>query len=773
MADNKTKQQEQDIPSASPTPFIDADTAYDAYDESRKWLKPYFEPLDEFERIARNKPSSQIPDELPKVVDGTMAAIVQENPKRIIQQIPTGLVGCKDYAEYAKIADIILTEDLIPMYNRMGDMLQKSWNMVGKAMTWGRSASYTFYTQTNGRLHTDFTIPYAKDVLSEKGKVFAPDSNVAFLRSWYQKRDIQATINREEAWEKNIKGYKSDWDIPALKQWMETGASAKPADQMTPAEREKGGDTGGYELITAFQEGAGAEFYSFAPRFKDSSNGKNLRTKINKDPRGKMPIDFLYCNIDLSNPMGRGQVELSGGVQNLIDQQMQMFQFLTTFLMAPALQVWGKVNKASLKFQPNAIWDMGDNLANNKVEPYAVNNAAIQQFSDNYALLKSQIFNLNNTQDNSISASVGNVSQSKTQAGVQASQARLGVSDNYLRKQYESWFEAQSETSINIYFSEMTGEKTKQLTPQQVKDFEKTEAKKFVDKKGVLTIPYKEINDAVFRFKVDPSTSEVKEDSDNAEKLTEVLKVMEGSQDPSIQQKIPQIIKLIIDEIGAEGTDDLFPELDPNNQDNQGGQAGQQPGAPGAVDPNQIMQMVQQMVQQEMQAQKQAPKPLGESVAWKPGDLTDNERAQALQQVGIQADQQPITPNQQAQDAKTNLDATKTAVDIHKTAHQHTLDMHNAATTASQPQQDPNNPQADQNSSNAGTAPSSTSVDNGQPGQLDHLNAPLRPEEEQIVHALTHQGYGEADIEQAITMLRSNVPTDQIMQVLGAKHARQ
>jgi hypothetical protein len=61
------------------------------------------------------------------------------------------------------------------MYNRMGTALQKHWSMMSQAKTNGRSASYTFFTSTEGRLHTDFVIPYVKDVVSEKGKVYAPD----------------------------------------------------------------------------------------------------------------------------------------------------------------------------------------------------------------------------------------------------------------------------------------------------------------------------------------------------------------------------------------------------------------------------------------------------------------------------------------------------------------------------------------------------------------------------------------------------------------------
>jgi hypothetical protein len=725
---------EQGNTKSSPTPFINASNARDAYEESNKWFRPYFDPINEFERIARNKPSDKITSELPKITDGTMAAVVQEQPKRVIQQVPSGILKCKDYPEYAKIADIVLFQELVPRYNRMGSMLQKSWNMVGKAMTWGRSVSYTFYTMTNGVLHTDFVIPYAKDVLSEKGKVFAPDSNIGFLRSWYQNRDLQAIINRELAMEKQIKGYKSEWDLPRLAQFMQAGASAKPADQQTPAEREKGdGNTGGFEVIHAFQVGAGAEFYSFAPRFED---GKTLRTKVNKDPRGKMPLDFLYCNIDLSNPMGRGQIELSGGVQNLIDQQMQMFQFQTTLMMGPPLQVWGNPDKATLKFRPNAIWDMGSNQ-NNMVKPYEVSNNAIQNFPNNYALLKSQIMNLNSTQDHSIPTEAGNPAQSKTQAGVKASEERLGISDNYLRKQYEEWFERQSETSVNIFFSEMTGKKSLKLEGEDLKEIMKTPAAKHVDKKGVLNIPYKEINDVVFHFEVDASSSEVKEDADNAEKLTEVLALLQKVEDPTIQQKIPQLVKLIIDEIGAEGTDDLFPELDQKDQNGMPVQ-GQQP-QPAGPDPQQLMQMVQEMVQQAVQ----------EAIGQQDNNVKMQQNDLKAREIGLK--------EQQFQ-ADTILKADKQAHDNH-------MAMHNATKPEPQPQ--------GANGKQGSKAPSAQPPANEQPAaQPLNGDTGLDADETEFVHALFQRGFNEQDAEQAVVMKRQGVPLEQIIQTLGAKYAR-
>lgn len=735
---------------ASKTPFIDKNTAVQAYEESRKWLTPYFEPIAEFERIARNRPSDKIDPSLPKVTDGTMAAIVQETPKRIVQQIPTGLIECEKYPEYARIADLVLRTDLIPMYNRMGDMLQKSWNVIGKGMTWGRTTTYTFYTSTNGIMHTDFVIPYVKDVGTEKGKVYAADSHIRWMRSWYSKRDLEAILRREKARQETDKKYTSDWDLKALADFIDSSPAAKPADVQTPAEKEKGdGNSGGYEVIHIFQEGNGAESYSFGPRFQE---GKPIRAKVNKDPRGRMPFDDMYFNIDLSNPLGRGAVELSGGVQNLIDQQMQMFQFLTTVMMAPPVKVWGSVNKATLKMRPNAIWDMGANPNTGNAEVYDVNTHAIQGFPGNYGLLKSQILDLNAAQDHSVSAEAGNPNQSKTQAGVQASESRLGISDNYIRKQYETWFAAQCETSVNIHFSEMSGKQTKQLKGNDLKDLLKTPAARFIDPSGVLTIPYKEITDVAFHFQVDASSSEIKQDLDNADKLAQVYELMSKDPDPNIQQKKPQVLKLLIDEIGAEGTDDLFPEFKTTDENGMPIEQPPQPPAQPPVTPEMVQQMVVQAIQQYDQSKQQQPKSLSESLQIKFADLPEDAKQQVLAQIGIQS--QMPTPAAQNQE----LAATKVGLEVAKTAHDHTLALHQAAQPQPQPQPGQN-----------GQPTMGQGPEDAQEGPQSGQDEPLNPDEQQFAEALMHKGFDEGTVEQAIVLKRRGLPVEQIIRVIGAK----
>lgn len=75
--------------------------------------------------------------------------------------------------------------------------------------------------------------------------------------------------------------------------------------------------------------------------------------------------------------------------------------------------------------------------------------------------------------------------------------------------------------------------------------------------------------------------------------------------------------------------------------------------------------------QQSESKTSQAPKTLGESVAWKPSDLTDSERAQALAQVQIQADPAGISATPAAQQQ-----ATQETLDIHKAAQDQASVMH-------------------------------------------------------------------------------------------------
>jgi hypothetical protein len=434
--------------------FLTPENVIETFKTSRQYTEGLTDNFFEYERIARNKPHASIPKEYPKTTDGTTASIIRKTPHRIIQQLPTGKV--KNDAEdwLSIVADFIYIHKIIPNANEGYALLQKCWSVVERFLTFGFCPTYTPFTEHSGYFCTDLRLPYWGDIFLQPGKLSDEDSNYIFMRSWWQTKDIDALIASQE---KLSKKTEKTWDVEALREVKEIVVT-KDEKAKTPTEREKNINTkGGVELITGFQRGVNAKFYTF-----HVSSGKIVRTKVNKDPRGELPVSFAYGDIDGSSPFGRSVIDLVGGIQNLLDGEMQMYQYNRALQLNPPLIKRGNFNKNKIKFAPNTIIDVGSS-PDATVEPLKIDSTALANFPNNYGLMKSQMLNLLASPDISVSAEVGNPGFSKTPQGVEASKANLSIDDNYVRKQFETWFERWSETAINLYFAERTGIEELQL----------------------------------------------------------------------------------------------------------------------------------------------------------------------------------------------------------------------------------------------------------------------------------------------------------------------
>lgn len=514
--------------------YLKPDNLGKHFKDAEKAMNSLFDPLQEYERIARNRPHPNIDPAYPKVTDGTLAAVVQETPKRYVQQLPSGSVDTNLEDGFDIFATWKLNEDIIPNANCQADALQKSWRAGSSSLTYGSQPCYVFVEYYEGELRANFKLPYITHVYLQKGKISDRECNVMFMEAWYQESDIDYIIHREKKLKQEDKNYQGEWDIKVLEK-RKKDRQSRSEDQQTPTDREKNENAqdDGIRIIHAFQEGVGSKFYSFFPETGDKNDGVEVcRTKVNPDPRGKIPLPYLYANLDLSNPLGRGIIELSGGMQNLLDSHTQAFQYMQALEMNPPLQKWGDIAKGSIKYVPNAIIDMGTN-PNNKIEPLTINTQAISNFPTTYGLIKSQILNLNNSSDTSISAESGNPGFSKTQAGVNAMQQRLGVSDNYLRKQYETWWQEVCETMLNLYFAEMSGNKEEHLDSKTADKLRKDYPEgaewfiwQNVDESDTIIVDYDKLGDRPIYFVVDAGSSQVKEDNDQVEAMTAVKELV-------------------------------------------------------------------------------------------------------------------------------------------------------------------------------------------------------------------------------------------------------
>lgn len=609
--------------------YLSEKNVIETYKASKHHTDSLTDGFIEFERLARNKPHGSIPKEYPKTTDGTTASIIRKTPHRIIQQLPTGKVKSTTEDWLSVIAEFIYYDRIIPNANEGYALLQKCWNVVERFLTFGFCPTYAPFVEHGGYFCTDLRLPYWGDIFLQPGKLSDEDSNYIFMRSWWQTKDIEALI---ESQNKISKQTEKTWNTDNLTKVKDYVAS-KDEKAKTPAERDKNINAkGGIELITGFQRGKGSKFFTF-----HVSSGLVVRTKENKDPRGEIPISFAYGDIDGSNPFGRSIIELVGGLQNLMDSEMQMYQYNRALMLNPPLIKRGNFSKNKIKFAPNIIIDVGSD-PNSTVEPLIVDTTALQNFPNNYGLMKSQMLNLLASPDTSISADVGNPGFSKTPQGVEASRANLSVDDNYVRKQFETWFEKWSETAINLYFAERTGVEELQLDEETADKLKAmVEEGKFdpslLSEDNKIRINYDSATEQL-KFEVDASTSKKQDEIQELQSLEGLSTLMDKSQ--FFQKLIPpqksiELWNSIVDNSGTENPEKLKLDLKES--------------------------------QQAIQASQQDNPMPRENVVTNYKDLPEDIKRQQEQELGFQPSQQ-ASPVQQSTDlktAQTHIQAAQTA----------------------------------------------------------------------------------------------------------------
>lgn len=554
--------------------FLTPENLVEMFRTSQQYTEGLTDNFSEYERLARNKPHASVPKEYPKTTDGTTASIIRKTPHRIIQQLPTGKVVSDTNDWLSVVAGFIYTHKIIPNANEGYALLQKCWQVVERFLTFGFCPTYVPFVQKNGYFCPDLRLPYWGDIFIQPGKLSDDDSNYIFMRTWWQTKDIDALIDSQ----KKIAKDKRTWDVEALEKVKDI-VTTKEDKAKTPIEREKNINTkGGVELVTGFQRGVKSNFYTFHVQSSGTGNkttysGTIVRTKVNKDPRGEIPVSFAYGDIDGSNPFGRSIIDLVGSMQNLLDGEMQMYQYNRALQLNPPLIKRGNWNKNKAKFAPNVIIDMGPGGPDvNSLEPLKIDTTALAQFPQNFGLMQSQMYQLLSAPNATISADVGNQGFSKTPQGVEVNKANLSIDDNYVRKQFETWYGRWSETEINLYFAERTGIEELQLnseTADQLKDL--AAQGKFdpdllsVDNK--IRIDYTSATEKL-AFKVDPSSSKKQDDAEQLALIQQAISSITPQVNYYMGQdgwkfNLGETYHTLLSKLGIENIDKLITRMSP------------------------------------------------------------------------------------------------------------------------------------------------------------------------------------------------------------------
>lgn len=544
-------------------------------------MKGFYDAIPELQRITRGKPG-KVPKGKPKVTDGTLAGIRRETPKQIIQQLPTGKVIIKNNPDMEDKANAILQDVILANANSGGTPYSKAKRGVKNTIDIGSTWAECFFNRRGSILHADYRIKHYRDVLFEQGKVSEFDSNFMPIIDWMTEADLKALIWQENELKKKSDGrkeaYEGEWELKALEELLDNGPDEKDLDNKSEAEKAANSSRGYFKVIRFYQIGVGATFFKYAPAIK-----KTIGKCVNKDPRGIIPVHGLVPEDDDESPLGEPLAAISAGKQNLLDFDMQMYQYGQGLQYSPPVKKWGQTPTHKIKLVPDAVIEMQGNRQTDDFEVVSINNAAINNFAQNYGLIKSQILNeTGRTGDTSVSAESGNPGFSKTQAGVKGQQQRVGVSDNDLTKSTVLWHGRIFETLLNIHFAHSLGTKEVDLEPETMKRYKLEDSQ----------VDYDEDLGAI-RFTVDASSSKAEDDGEQSEKLVSLMEVKNNAKE--IDEKFMRMYNQLVKNAGVDDPESLL------YTDEEMDFAKQQ------ADMNRQMGMIQ--LQQAMEAAQNPPQP--------------------------------------------------------------------------------------------------------------------------------------------------------------------
>lgn len=613
----------------------------DALSDSESYMRDFYAPIPELQRITRGKPG-KIPKGKPRVTEGTLASIRRETPKQIIQQLPSGLCTIHGNDPLQNEINAILRDVLIPNANSGGTPYAKAKRAIKQTIDVGSAWAYVFYNRTGALWHADYRIKNYTDVLFEKGKVSEFDTNYMPVIEWMTEGDIKSLIYTES----QRKLTTSEWDLKKLQALLDKGPSDKDQIAKTPEEKKANSANGYFKLVYFFQKGIDATFFVYAPSIKEV-----VRKWTTKDPRGIIPIHGLVPEDDDDNPLGEPLAAISAGKQNLLDFDLQMYQYGQAIQYSPPFKKWGSTPLQRIKLIPDNGIEMDGNPATDDFKVVDLGNNATANFANNYGLLKSQVQSeMGRRSDTSISSSSGNPDFSKTSAGVKQSQQVTDISNNDLRQTYEQWQGRVWETMLNIHFAESKGKKTIPYKTETIKRYNLGDKKEFNYDTELGPI----------ELKIEASSSRATDSDSESTKLNALMETKAKYTDPDDKSML--MYNQIVRNTGVADPERLL-------YTDEEIAAAEQIRKLKLVVAQKVIEKQLQDIENPPAAPPEKPVLLGEKIAWSPDDLTTSERAQALAQVGVQAD------GSAADTLNAQTKATKIATQVDKHIHDTSLSM--------------------------------------------------------------------------------------------------
>lgn len=576
--------------------YIEKDELQSTYAEAERVAKDWFKPFDEYERLAANKLSKNLAQNMPRVNDGSLAASLIETPMQVFPSMQPGKFTAKNKKQpwINELVNIIWKTKIVPGANTQASFFDKELIALYRSLKYGAQPRYNFYVNTDNYTGSDWSLPYIRNVKLEPGKFSVDDCDYIFLDVYFTKLQLKRII------QDNKKNKDSSWNTDNLQKLADMAMTSKEMEEQNINERDKQVHSSGIKTTICFNRGIGAPFYMFS---KHLAPGECLREWVNPDPTGDLPLTMQYCYENLESPYGIGRIELAGPTQNVLDYMTQAHVLATQIGLQPPKKLTGAVDTANLNsmtFTPDALWQMGQA----DIELMQTTNSVYSQFPNNFGLYKTQLQTLQGRTDGSVSAESGNPTFSKTQAGVKMQQERTNSQDNYLRNKADSASAKMARKMMNVHLSKMEGADILDVVDEDKERLQKAgyfDDNPLTPEPSLSEIPiiYEELKD-VFDFEYDPRPEA---DDDEKNRWLEMIDIVSSNPNiiPAVEQSgykfnIGEAFKKVMNASGVENWDKVLTPIEEQDQQEQ--------SDPQAQETQVKMQMEQQKHEMDMQSKQ-------------------------------------------------------------------------------------------------------------------------------------------------------------------------
>ena len=568
-----------------------------AYDDAKAAARKQRLQYDEFERLANNEVRTDLPANMPKVNDGSLASTIKKIPKRIFSKPMTGTFKSTDRDEdwIAELVSIIWERKIIPNATTDASFLKKWKVALRNSKIYGGQPIYTFFTSHGNYMGADMSLPYVKNVYLEPGKVSDLASDFIFMDSYYTKLQLKRMIERvaEEMQQAEGGGYDYEgiWDLALLKEVYDAGPGGKDPQSFNSVERmgQNEAANGLFKLVTCFNRGFEAPFQTFAPTI----SGKVVGKQTNTNPTGDVPITYLYDDTDLINPYGNGLIKTSGATQNILDNLTQTDVLATQIGAQPPLAIKGDRSQTVMKsmvWAPSQFWLLGSADVQPQIN---ANPQFYNQLPQRFGLYKSQMQYQTGTFDNTVSAESGNPGFSKTDAGVKANANVTNADDNDTLQAVADAYTRVAKNMVNIHFNNMEGSELLKLEGDEIDRMAKTELVPTDPVTGEADTDQIELIwdnlRGSFDFDVDMESSLLKDKAQDMEQITNLIQtaIQNPNIEPMLQASgwkldIGEAYVQTFNDLGIKNVDKILVKISPEEQAEM---EQQQQMAQGMVDP--------------------------------------------------------------------------------------------------------------------------------------------------------------------------------------------